>query len=153
MCRASTGSSPEPAAMASTTVNTTTPTPSLNSDSPAILASSASGTTTVLRSESTATGSVGLIRAPKTSAQASGRSSPSAPAIHHEPKPTMAVEMHTPSVAISAMTHFTEASSLRSTCIAPAKSRKASIPFMTRSKTSIPAMVSSTAAATSTPGA
>ena len=88
-------------AIARTMANTTTPTPSLKSDSPAILASSVAGMRTVLRIPRTATGSVGLIRAPNTKAQMKGSSTPARLAICQMPAATMKVEMRTPTLAIS----------------------------------------------------
>ena len=77
-------------------VNSTTPTPSLNSASPEISVSSSCGTLTCLSRLSTATGSVGLMSAPNTSAQASGRFTPSSRPRPHKPKPTTTVEITTP---------------------------------------------------------
>ena len=82
-------------------VNTTTPTPSLNRDSPANVTFSEGETGTVLNRASTATGSVGLIRAPNTSAQTNGISCPAQPATSHVQLPMTAAETSVPAVAMS----------------------------------------------------
>jgi hypothetical protein len=118
-------------AMARRTVKRTTPTPSLNRLSPFISVSSAAGTRTTFSVESTATGSVGLISAPKTNAQGSGIGMPSGAESSQMPTPTTAVETTTLAEAISATDPARPRSSSRSTCSAPANRRKASIPPLT----------------------
>ena len=119
-----------PSATPSSALKATTAAPSLNSASPAILALIASGTLTVLSRPSTATGSVGEISAPNTSAQAKDTSKPSRPAASHRPVLQTAIEMTTPMLAIRPIAHFWPFSVTRSTCSAPANSRKARMPFM-----------------------
>ena len=131
-------SGPPPAvAIASTTVNRTTPTPSLNRDSPAIVACRALGTFTVLNRPSTATGSVGLISAPKTSAQTKGMSSANHPNRNHIAPPTTKVEIRVPRTAITEMVSRWFLKPVKSACSAPANSRKLSIPFIRVSLKSI----------------
>ena len=78
---------------ASSALKATTAAPSLNSASPAILALIDSGTLTVLSRPSTATGSVGEISAPNTSAQGRASSKPSRPAASHSAVLATAIEM------------------------------------------------------------
>ena len=144
-----------PTASASNMVKTTTPMPSLNRDSPAILASSGRGTLTVLRMLSTAMGSVGLIRAPNTSAQAKGSGAPRAALRAQTARAIRTVEMRTPALARVVIAHLRRASSERSTCKAPANSRMPSMPSMTTAWKSIsrrtPRSASSSANPSTTP--
>ena len=129
-CRAAlpSDSSAPPAAAPSRMANTTTPTPSLNRLSPATVARSAGGTAARPSTAITATGSVGEISAPNTSAHSSGTSMPKAPASSLKPMPTMAVETSTPSVLSARIGQRLRRMSPQSTCIAPANSRNDSIP-------------------------
>ena len=111
-------------------VNTTTPTPSLKSDSPAILASSSRGTLTVFKRPRTATGSVGEMRAPNTSAHKNEMGEPASLRMAHMAAPMRKVDNTTPSVAINVMAHLRCASCSISTCTAPANSNRLSMPFI-----------------------
>jgi hypothetical protein len=87
----------------------------------------------------TATGSVGLIKAPKTSAQPSGTMTPSQPAASQKAKPTTTVEINTPIVLKMMMGQRPLRMCDQSTCSAPANSRKDNIPSIrVRWKSSCP---------------
>ena len=112
-------------------VNTTTPTPSLNNDSPATFASNAGGISIVLKIPRTATGSVGLIKEPNTSAHINGSDKPNRPSTSHKAVPITNVEIRMPTVANVKIVHLRSAMAMKSTCNAPAKSRKLNIPCIT----------------------
>ena len=95
--------------------------------------SSVSGTLTFFRVASTATGSVGLMSAPNTSAHASGSGLPMRSAASQNAPPTRAVEIRVPRSASVATAQARSRSVRRSRLIAPANSRKASMPFITTS--------------------
>ena len=76
------------------TTKTTTPMPSLKSDSPVIFVSSSGGTPAVRRMAPTAIGSVGEMSAPKSRAHGSDSVTPTSPKSHQAPNPTTRVEMH-----------------------------------------------------------
>ena len=92
-------------AAASRMVNSTTPTPSLNKDSPAMSISSVLATRACFSTASTAMGSVGLISAPKTSAQANEMGKENSWPAPQNMTPTRMVEMTTPSVAMAPTVH------------------------------------------------
>ncbi len=118
-----------PTAMPSSTTNSTTAKPSLRSDSPASFISSDFSTCTDLRIARTEIGSVGEMSAPNSRHQMSGTAWPSAAKIPHMARPAIAVETTTPRLARKPTAHLRLARSVRSTCSAPAKSRKESMPF------------------------
>lgn len=109
-------------------VNSTTPTPSLNKDSPAMSISSVLATRACFSTASTAMGSVGLISAPNTSAQAKAMGTESSWPAPQNMAPTRIVEITTPSVAMAPTVHALSRNKDRSICSAPANSRKASMP-------------------------
>ena len=116
----------------------TTPTPSLNRLSPAIVACSVGGTRAVFSTPMTATGSVGLIRAPNTRHQISGTARPTAADRPQNPTPTRSVEATTPIVDRTRICQRPLRRSSMSTCIAPANSRNDSIPSIRASWKSTP---------------
>ncbi len=126
-----------PVAKRSSTVKSTMPTPSLNNDSPWSCTSSLAGMLTVFNVLITATGSVGLISAPKTRAQISGTGWLESRAIVQNPKPTMAVEMTVPRIARTSTGSACVRSLGTSTWSAPAKIRNASMPSITTALKSI----------------
>ena len=140
-----------PLAMPSRTMNTTTPTPSLNRDSPAILISSALGAPNCFSVASTAIGSVGEISAPNTRHQINGIGMPMRLNTSQAPNPTRAVDISTPTLASAPTTHWCSRSRARSTCSAPANSRKLSMPCNSASSKSMAAITCSTPSAQSMP--
>ena len=135
-------------------MNTTTPMPSLNSDSPASVAFIVGGTRTDSKMPSTATGSVGLIRAPNTSAQTNGIGWPARSAMIQMPPATSPVDSSVPRVASALTVRHRRRNADRSTCSAPANSRKLSMPCISVSWKSIristPEIASSTFAVCNT---
>ncbi len=121
------GSGIWPEAKASKAVNTTIPMPSLNSASPFSTVCRVGLRCPRFTVASTAIGSVGLIRAPNTSAHGKVSSRPSDRAMAQRPTPTITVDASTPSVASVQTAMRRRRSSGRSTCMAPANSRKASM--------------------------
>jgi hypothetical protein len=123
----------------------TTATPSLKSDSPAIFVSRLFGAPSVFKTASTAIGSVGEMSAPKSRHTMKGRSRPTPSSTIQMTPPMIAVDASRPSVASSAITSFCSARSLMSTCSAPAKSRKPSRPSINTLSKSMRASSSTTA--------
>ena len=119
-----------PDAIATRTVKRTTPTPSLKRLSPAIFASSVSGTLTCFRMPVTATGSVGEISAPKTRQYENGITRPNALKLTCINPATTSVDMTIPTVASVMITHRRLINASRSTWSAPAKRRKLSSAFI-----------------------
>ena len=117
-----------PVAAANTMVKTTTPTPSLNRLSVAIVAWIDGGSQASLRMAMTATGSVGLIRAPKTKHQTSGRSGPVRSSSSFSPNPTTSVDSTVPNEARARIAHRPCRMSRQSMWKAPANSRNDSMP-------------------------
>lgn len=115
------------AAIETAAENTTIATPSLNRASPCSTALSVGESLCSRAADRTATGSVGPIRAPNTRAQAGNSSIPNSLAAPQSPPAIRATEKRTPRVASDATVATRRRSSPRSTCIAPAKSRKASM--------------------------
>ena len=113
------------------------PTPSLNSASPCISTSSRFEMETWRSVLITATGSVGLISAPNTSAHASGSGWPMRSETSQTATPTSAVDTVVPINASAATGQARSRNRCRSRFSAPAKIRKASIPFITTSVKSI----------------
>ncbi len=109
-------------------VKTTIPTPSLKRLSPATALCSESGTFSSFRTPSTETGSVGAMRAPNTKYQIGAIDRPSSRPTPHVASPTRTVETITPTVESSSTGSQALRSLSRSTCSAPANSRKLSIP-------------------------
>jgi hypothetical protein len=92
-----------PWASPSRTAKSTTPTPSLKRDSPVILISSPFGACADLRIPMTAIGSVGEISAPKTKQSRRRMGSPTRSSTIHAARPTIVVEISTPTVARTPM--------------------------------------------------
>jgi hypothetical protein len=103
------------ASMPSNNAKITTPTPSLNSDSPAMTSSSSLGTPAERRIPITAIGSVGEISAPNSRQWTRGSGSPASGSASHMPKPTISVDTTVPSTASNATGQRYEASARRST--------------------------------------
>ena len=122
---------PGSAAMSSSTEKIAIAMPSLKSDSPAIWASRSGGAFAARRMESTATGSVGEMSAPKSRLSSRLMPRPSARLRAYARPPTTAVEMRAPTLASSAMPSFWPFKASRSTLSAPANRRSASIPSST----------------------
>ena len=116
-----------PVAMLRMVRKTTTPTPSLKSDSPTILVSSFFGTPACFSTPSTAMGSVGLISAPKSRQWMKATGCPMAAKTQWERAPTRKVLVSTPTVAKTRMGQRCSFSRSQSVCMAPAKSRKPSM--------------------------
>jgi hypothetical protein len=106
----------------------TTPTPSLNSDSPAITSSSSFGARADLRIPITAIGSVGEIKAPNSRQWISGRLRPNRGRAAHSPKPTASVDNVVANTASAATDQRWTFNCSRSTCSAPANSSIDSMP-------------------------
>ncbi len=87
-------------------VKTTTPMPSLNRLSAAMVVFSSLGAANLLSRAITATGSVGLIRAPNTRHQMKGASMPNRPVSSLKPAATTTVETTTPTVDSTAISHL-----------------------------------------------
>src|SRR5208283_340034 len=100
-CPISKATSPD--ATSSRPMKRTTPTPSLNSDSPAICTSSVLGAPICLSRLSTATGSVGEINAPNSRQSMNRNGKPSRAKTPHISTPTISVESSTPTVASTAI--------------------------------------------------
>ena len=139
-------------AIPSSTVNTTTPTPSLNSDSPSSAAFKVGGTRTDSKIPSTAMGSVGLISAPNTNAHTNGSGWPAKPATTQMPQPTSPTDSIVPTVAKAPTVRHRHRSAGMSTCSAPANSRKLSMPCISNSWKSMRTNTPATAASASTAG-
>jgi hypothetical protein len=116
--------------MPSTAPKTTTPTPSLNRASPAKMAWKVGGRPRRRNRPTTETGSVGARMAPSTRHQMRATGTPSVRKTSQMPPPKTATAISTPKVASARTVHLRRSSSAMSTCMLPAKSRKASAPFM-----------------------
>ncbi len=118
-------------------MNTTTPTPSLNSDSPAIFAARSLGAFRSLSRPITAIGSVGEINAPNTRQTMNGTDIPSRPNTRYITAATATVEIMIPIEASVPIDHLLLSNCSSSTCNAPANSRKHNIPCINASLKSI----------------
>src|ERR1043165_1640734 len=87
-------------------VNSTTATPSLNNDSPAIFSSSESGIPVFLRIANTAMGSVGEIREPKRRQMIKGIGVPKSEKSNQKAAPAKKVDISVPAVASTRIGHF-----------------------------------------------
>lgn len=114
--------------MSSSTVNSTTPMPSLNSDSPATTSPTSSGARAARRMPITAIGSVGEIRAPNTRHHGSDSGNPTSGASHHIAIATSTVDSSVPPSASNATGPACLRSRPTSTCNAPANSSIESMP-------------------------
>ena len=108
-------------------IKTTTPTPSLNNDSPVILVSSEDGMFAFLKSPRTAIGSVGDMSAPSNKQYIKGMFTEKNPKINYIQVPMHAVEIITPNVENNAIGVISFFNLRTSTCNAPANKRKLSI--------------------------
>ena len=86
-------------AIPSSSENSTTPRPSLNSDSPVITTSRFFGAPADRKIPITATGSVGEISAPNNRQYGNDSATPSSGSTHHSVKPTTSVEAMVPITA------------------------------------------------------
>ena len=147
------GETSPPAASMQAAPNRTTPTPSLNSASPSIRARMLGARLVRFSVASTPTGSVGLIRTPKTTAQGKDRGTPRHFATSQNPAPITAAEKITPRVASTATIQAYRLKASKSTCIAPANSKNASMKRRTAAEKSIWCRRTPTARPTPKPGA
>ena len=121
-----TSAAPAPVAVSaspSRAMNATTPTPSLNRLSPAIVACSSGDSPTRRSTSSTATGSVGATIAPSTRHHTIGTARPSPASTSQIPPANSAIASATPTVDSSSTVPRRRHSMSRSTCSAPANSR------------------------------
>ena len=122
--------------MPASTEKTTTPTPSLKSDSPVMTSSRFRGALVVRRMPITAIGSVGEMRAPNSRQGSSARGSPINGNTPQRAKPTTSVEARVPKTERRPTCQRYSRSSLRSTWSAPANSSSDSMPCISTAEKS-----------------